>query len=58
MNNQSLYGLLYVCRNCKHYKIPDRYRSKKYYCCRKALLKVMPSDFCSYFEMKEGDGND
>lgn len=42
------------CENCKYYKIPERY-SKKYYCCRKALVKVMPSDFCSYFEMKEGE---
>lgn len=47
------------CKDCKYYKTYEmsvRWNGKTKYCCRTVLLKVNPTDFCSYGELKEREG--
>jgi hypothetical protein len=44
------------CKDCKHYKPQSKsahWQSTTHYCCRCAVVKVNPDDFCSYGERKE-----
>ena len=43
------------CKDCKHYHTHNRsvrFDCKELYCCRSALKKVGPDDFCSHGERK------
>ena len=50
------------CKDCMYYRPQVKsvqWENKTNYCCRKAVIKVKPNDFCSYGEAKmEGKGDD
>ena len=44
------------CKDCKHYHTHNRsvkWNTESMYCCKSALKKVCPDDFCSYGERKD-----
>jgi hypothetical protein len=46
------------CKDCKHYHTHNRsvrFDCNELYCCRSALKKVSPEDFCSFGERKDND---
>ncbi len=46
------------CKDCKHYHTFNRsvrFACKELYCCRSAIKKVSPEDFCSFGERKDND---
>ena len=46
------------CKDCKHYHTHNRsvkWNTESMYCCKSALKKVCPDDFCSYGERREGE---
>ena len=46
------------CKDCKHYHTHNRsskWNTEAMYCCKSAIKKVCPDDFCSYGERREGE---
>ena len=48
------------CKDCKYYHTHNRsvkWNTEAVYCCKSALKKVCPDDFCSYGERKDNGSN-
>ena len=47
------------CKDCKYYKPQVKsaqWENKTNYCCRSAVIKVNPNDYCSYGAKMDGKG--
>lgn len=47
------------CKDCKHYRPQvksSQWENKTNYCCRTAVIKVKPNDFCSFGAKMDGKG--